>query len=125
MTRESLLRLVTSIGSVILAFCLCLRAAETPASPAPPVAKKVPKITEIHGQKLVDNYFWLRDKANPEVRAYLDAENAYTDAVMKPTEKLQAHLYNEMLSRIKETDIEVPYKAVSYTHLTLPTNREV
>jgi oligopeptidase B len=114
MTRESLLRFITSIGSVILGFCLCLRAAETPAPPAPPVAKKVPKVTEIHGQKLVDNYFWLRDKANPEVKAYLDAENAYTDAVMKPTEKLQAHLYNEMLSRIKETDIEVPYKEGGY-----------
>ena len=55
------------------------------ALPAPPVAKKVPKTTEINGRTLVDNYFWLRDKQNPEVAAYLQAENAYTDAVMKPT----------------------------------------
>jgi oligopeptidase B len=63
---------------------------------------------------MVDNYFWLRDKKNPEVKAYLEAENAYTDAVMKPTEGLQKKLYDEMLSRIKETDIEVPYKEGDY-----------
>jgi len=50
----------------------------------------------------VDNYYWLRDKKNPEVAAYLEAENAYTDAVMKPTEALQKKLYDEMLGRIKE-----------------------
>jgi oligopeptidase B len=78
------------------------------------VAKKVPKITEINGRKLVDNYYWLRDKKNPEVKAYLEAENAYTDAVMKPTEPLQQKLYSELLSRIKETDVEVPYREGGY-----------
>ena len=82
--------------------------------PAPPVAKKVPKVTDINGQKLVDNYFWLRDKKNPDVKAYLDAENAYTDAVMKPTEPLQKKLYDELLRRIKETDVDVPYKYGDY-----------
>ena len=82
--------------------------------PAPPVAKKEPKITEINGHKLVDNYYWLREKKNPEVKAYLEAENAYTDTVMKPTEPLQKKLYDEMLSRIKETDVEVPYKEGGY-----------
>jgi oligopeptidase B len=86
--------------------------------PAPPVAKKVPKTTEINGRELVDNYFWLRDKQNPEVAAYLQAENAYTDAVMKPTEALQKKLYDEMLGRIKETDVEVPYKEGSYFYYT-------
>jgi len=86
--------------------------------PAPPVAKKVPHITEVHGQKLVDNYFWLRDKKNPEVAAYLEAENAYTTAVMKPTEGLQKKLYDEMLSRVKETDVEVPYKDGNYFYYT-------
>ena len=56
--------------------------------PPPPVAKKVPKTTEINGRTLVDNYAWMRDKQNPEVAAYLQAENAYTDAVMKPTDGL-------------------------------------
>ena len=86
--------------------------------PAPPVAKKIPHVTEVHGQKLVDNYFWLRDKKNPEVAAYLEAENAYTNAVMKPTEGLQRKLYDEMLSRVKETDVEVPYKEGNYFYYT-------
>src|ERR1700676_5418418 len=95
---------------------VCVRAADDNSSslPAPPVAKKLPKTTEINGHTMVDNYFWLRDKKNPEVKAYLEAENAYTDAVMKPTEGLQKKLYDEMLSRIKETDIEVPYKEGDY-----------
>ena len=103
---------VTLLG--ILAAILILTAAETSTLPAPPVAKKVPKVTEIHGRKLVDNYFWLRDKTNPEVKAYLEAENAYTDAVMRPTEPLQRKLYDEMLGRIKETDVEVPYQDGGY-----------
>src|SRR5215471_7750935 len=82
--------------------------------PAPPVAKKVPHSTEINGHTLTDNYFWLRDKPNPEVRAYLEAENAYTDTVMKPTEAFQKKLYDEMLSRVKETDVDVPYREGDY-----------
>src|SRR6202158_1710243 len=101
--------------SLSLASVVGRAADDAPAAlPAPPVAKKAPKSTEIHGQKLVDNYYWLRDKKNPEVRAYLEAENAFTDAVMKPTEGLQKKLYDEMLGRIKETDIEVPYKEGDY-----------
>jgi hypothetical protein len=99
----------------LFAAVVVLIAADTSSHlPSPPVAKKVPKITEIHGRKLVDNYFWLRDKKNPEVRAYLEAENVYTEAVMKPTKPLQDKLYTEMLSRIKETDVEVPYKEGAY-----------
>ena len=86
--------------------------------PAPPVAKKVPHTTEVNGRTLTDNYFWLREKANPEVRAYLEAENAYADAVMKPTEPFQKKLYDEMLSRVKETDVEVPYKEGDYFYYT-------
>src|SRR5438270_8598014 len=98
---------------------LTLEAADKPSAlPTPPIAKKIPNVTEIHGQKLVDNYFWLRDKKNPEVKAYLDAENAYTDSVMKPTESLQKKLYDELLSRIKETDVEVPYKEGGYFYYT-------
>ena len=103
------------LTTLILAFVFGLPAADTSSPlPAPPVAKKEPKVTEINGQKLLDNYFWLRDKKNPDVKAYLDAENVYTDAVMKPTEPLQKKLYDEMLSRIKETDVEVPYKEGDY-----------
>ncbi len=103
-------------ASLLLASVLRLPAADDSSAsmPAPPAAKKEPKVTEINGHKMVDNYFWLRDKKNPEVKAYLEAENAYTDAVMKPTEPLQKKLYDEMLSRIKETDVEVPYKEGGY-----------
>jgi oligopeptidase B len=102
-------------ASLLLAAVLRLPAEDDSSPlPAPPVAKKVPKVTEINGHKMVDDYFWLRDKKNPEVKAYLEAENAYTDSVMKPTEPLQKKLYDEMLSRIKETDVEVPYKEGGY-----------
>ena len=76
----------------------------------PPPTEKKPKITEINGDKLVDNYFWLREKTNPAVIAHLEAENAYAAAVMKPTEPLQEKLYNEILSHIKQTDVNVPYR---------------
>jgi len=85
---------------------------EAPAQP--PAAKKVPKVETVHGQRWQDDYFWIREKANPEVAAYLEAENAYTDAVMKPTEALQASLYQEMLGHIKETDLSVPYHEGGY-----------
>ena len=64
----------------------------------------------LHGDQLQDDYFWLRERENPEVKAYLENENAYTDAFMKPTEALQKTLYDEMLGRIKETDLSVPYR---------------
>src|SRR5438105_8847884 len=103
--------------ALLLAAELRLSPADDSSSlPAPPIAKKVPKLTEINGHKLVDNYFWLRDKKNPEVKAYLDAENAYTDAVMKPTEPFQKKLYDELLGRIKETDVDVPYKYGNYVY---------
>jgi oligopeptidase B len=87
---------------------------QTSGLPKPPVAKVVPHVTEVNGHKMVDNYFWLREKSNPEVSAYLQAENAYTDAVMKPTEGFQQKLYGEMLSRVKETDVEVPFREGEY-----------
>jgi oligopeptidase B len=106
--------------AIVLLSSICnipLRAADTTSTePAPPIAKKIPKVTEINGRKLVDNYFWLREKKNPEVRAYLEAENAYTDVVMKATEPLQKKLYDEMLSRIKETDVDVPYRDGGYLY---------
>jgi oligopeptidase B len=105
-------RLAILLFASILSFEMY--AADSAPLLAPPVAKKVPKATEINGHKLVDNYFWLRDKQNPEVKEYLEAENAYTDAVLKPTAPLQKKLYDEMLGRIKETDVDVPYKEGNY-----------
>ncbi len=95
---------------------LQLEAADMTTLTKPPIAKKIPKITEINDHKLVDNYFWMRDKQNPEVKAYLEAENTYTDAVMEPTQPFQRQLYNEMLKRIKETDTNVPYAEGNYLY---------
>src|SRR6266480_3475115 len=82
----------------------------------PPATEKKPKITEINGDKLVDNYFWLREKSNPAVIAHLEAENAYASAAMKPTEALQDRLYKEILSHIKQTDTNVPYRWGDYMY---------
>ncbi|KFE63883.1 S9 family peptidase [Hyalangium minutum] len=84
--------------------------APAPARPTPPVAKRLPHPVTQHGDTRQDDYFWLREKENPEVRAYLEAEAAYTAQVMKPTEALQQKLYAEMLGRIQQTDLEVPYR---------------
>src|SRR5437588_10207702 len=84
----------------------------------PPATDKKPKTTEINGDRLVDNYFWLREKTNPAVIAHLEGENAYTTAVMKPTEALQHKLYDEMLSHIKQTDENVPYRWGDYFYYT-------
>ena len=94
---------------LVAAFVAASLLARQPAI-TPPIAKKVPKSSTIHGDTRVDDYAWLRDKKNPEVIAYLQAENAYADAVMAPHESLRTRLYDEMLSRVKQTDASVPYR---------------
>ena len=76
----------------------------------PPVARKEHKETTLHGVTLVDDYAWMRDKENPDVEAYLDAENAYAESVMAPQAGLREELYQEMLSHIKQTDVSVSYR---------------
>ena len=83
----------------------------------PPVAKKEPKVLKIHGYEIVDNYAWLRDreeKKNPEIIKYLEAENAYTESFMGQHKGFVDNLYKEMLGRIKQTDLSVPYKLGNY-----------
>ncbi|MGH9843167.1 MAG: S9 family peptidase, partial [Blastocatellia bacterium] len=84
--------------------------------PKPPIAKKIPKTTEIHGYKLVDEYAWLRDdkRQDPAVINHLKAENDYADAMTASTKSFQDALYKEMLARIKETDEQAPYKQGEY-----------
>ena len=84
--------------------------------PAPPAARKVPRSTELHGETLIDPYAWMREKASPEVRSYLEAENAYADAVTKPLGSLRDALYQEALGRIKETDLSVPFRRGGYLY---------
>src|SRR6266851_580303 len=75
--------------------------------PTPPATVKKPHVTKIHGDTLVDNYFWLREKSNPDVIAHLDAENAYAASMTADTQPLQQKLYNEMLGHVKQTDVNV------------------
>ena len=90
----------------------------TANSPKAPMTTKKPKTTNIHGVTLVDDYFWLREKTNPDVMAHLRAEDAYTEEMMKPTAGLQAKLYKEMLSHIKQTDVQVPYRQGNHFYYT-------
>lgn len=76
----------------------------------PPVAKIIPHQDTVHGEIREDNYYWLRERDNPEVIEYLEAENEYTREMMAHTEELQETLYQEMVSRIKETDLDVPVR---------------
>ncbi len=80
----------------------------------PPVALREPHPVVLHGDTLTDDYFWLRDRERPEVRAYLEAENAYTEAVLEPFKAVETSLYDEMLARIKQTDLSVPYRDTGY-----------
>ncbi len=75
----------------------------------PPVAAVKTKVLENFNVKRYDDYYWLNEKSNPEVLAYLNAENSYKDMVMEPTKKLQETIYNEILGRIKESDESYPY----------------
>ena len=90
----------------------------TANSPKAPMTTKKPKTTNIHGVTLVDDYFWLREKTNPDVIAHLRAEDAYTEEMMKPTAGLQEKLYKEMLSHIKQTDVQVPYRQGNHFYYT-------
>ncbi len=86
--------------------------------PAPPIARIEHTETGLHGQILVDDYAWLRDKQNPEVTAYLEAENAYAEAFMAPLAGLREELYQEMLSHVKQTDVTVPYRDGAWWYYT-------
>lgn len=86
-----------------------------------PVAKKIPKVLKIHGYEITDNYAWLRDRnaqKDPAILEYLNAENTYTEAYTKPHQQLTDELYKEMLGRIKQTDLSVPYKRGDYWYFT-------
>ncbi len=95
---------------------LSIKAADTTMHP--PVAKIVPKTMSLNGDTRVDNYFWLRDRNDPDTIKYLEDENRYTESVMKHTDRLQSKLYSEILGRIKQTDLSVPTKRGNYFYYT-------
>jgi oligopeptidase B len=91
----------------------------TENQPAPiPLARKQHTEKALHGVVLTDDYAWLRDKQNPEVTAYLEAENAYAEAVMAPLAGQRGELYQEMLSHMKQTDVSVPYRDGNWWYYT-------
>ncbi|MFZ4794118.1 MAG: S9 family peptidase, partial [Blastocatellia bacterium] len=86
----------------------------------PPVAKRIPTIKVIHGYEEIDEYGWMADKtkSDPDILAYLKAENDYADGLMRATVDSQENLYREMLGRIRETDENVPYRKGGYYYYT-------
>jgi oligopeptidase B len=82
--------------------------------PAAPVAERRARVDTLHGEVRQDDYFWLRVKSDPAVKQYLEAENAHAEAVLAPLKGLREQLYNEMLGRIKQTDLSVPYRRGDY-----------
>jgi len=103
----------------VLALLLALPTPAQPAAaPQPPIAKIVPHRLEQHGQARIDNYYWLKERTNPEVVAYLEAENAWAAQAMKHTEALQETLFNEMVGRLKQDDSSVPYLDEGYWYYT-------
>ncbi len=88
------------------------------AQPTPPVAEKQPKTLSAHGHDRVDNYYWLNQREDPAVIAYLNAENAYKDAMMASYQELQEKLFKEIVARIKPDDESVPYMDNGYLYST-------
>jgi oligopeptidase B len=88
------------------------------STPQPPVAEKHPHEFTLHGDRIKDDFAWLREKKDPKVIAYLEAENAYADALTADQQPLRQKLYDEMLARIQQTDLSVPYRKGSYLYYT-------
>ena len=82
----------------------------------PPLADKRPVELESHGDVRIDDYFWLNERDDPEVIAYLDAENAYSDSVLAETSGLKQRLIEEMTARIKQDDVSAPYRHGDYLY---------
>ncbi len=91
---------------------------QSDSTPTPPVVEKIHTERSINGAVLIDDYAWLRQRANPKVRAYLEAENAYAEQVTAEEKPFAEKLYNETLSHIKQTDTSVPYRQRGYWYYT-------
>ena len=97
---------------LILLFSSCVFVSASDLKP--PEAKVIPKELEKDGHVRIDNYYWLKERENPEVIKYLEAENSYTEAMMSHTRDLQETLFKEFKARIKQTDVSVPYRKDGY-----------
>src|SRR5215472_13135010 len=106
----SISRLLVSLMSIDLVIVAPLVA----QTPQPPVAPVIEHHETRHGTTVADNYFWLREKSNPEAIKYLEAENAYTAVMTESLKPFEDALYHEMLSHIKQTDLTVPVRRGDY-----------
>ena len=105
----------------VSAWLVALLAAGAPAAaqqPSPPLAERRAHVDTLFGDVRGDDYFWLRHKADPAVRAYLEAENAYAEGMLAPIAALRETLYGEMLARIKQTDLSVPFREGDFSYYT-------
>lgn len=100
-----------------LPFTSCMNGKKEISMDAPD-AKKINKELTIHGDTRIDPYYWMNEREDPAVKAYLEKENEYTKTVMQHTGKLQEELYGEIVGRIKQTDMSVPYKLNGYYYYT-------
>jgi len=108
-----------ALACALTAALLSCSAVDHQARPtAPPVAQRVPYQLAEHGNLRMDDYYWLNQRENPDVIAYLEAENAWTEAQMAHTEDLQKELFEEIKGRIKQTDESVPYLRDGYWYYT-------
>jgi len=103
---------------VLFALTLMTLIASADDAVQPPVAKIIPHSSTTLGETRIDNYFWLRDRNDPDTVKYLEAENEYTKAQMKHTDALQGKVYSEILGRIQQTDLSVPTKRDDYFYYT-------
>ncbi|PID91307.1 MAG: oligopeptidase B [Bacteroidetes bacterium] len=101
-------------AALVLGSMMAMESCQAPVSMEAPIAAKKPKELTKHGHTRIDNYYWLRERENPEVIEYLKAENAYREALMKDSEALQDELFEEIVGRIKQDDESVPYKDNGY-----------
>ncbi|MYB20735.1 MAG: S9 family peptidase [Holophagales bacterium] len=108
------------LAAVLLLAALAVTSCAGPAAGPgdPPWAEARPHELETHGDVRIDEYYWLRERENPEVIAYLEAENAYVDAALAHTEALQESVFAEIRSRVVEDDSSVPYRDGDYWYYT-------
>jgi oligopeptidase B len=117
MNKKRTFPMVGLLG-ILLALSMSPASTRGQEPPQPPLAEKIKKELTIHGHTRMDPYYWLNERGNPKVLDYLKMENAYTDAVMKPTLALQEKIYQELVGRKKQNDVSVPYVDNGYWYYT-------
>ncbi|WP_099075611.1 S9 family peptidase [Proteus alimentorum] len=119
--KRMTLKLTSAIMALLISATPVLAQNQKDSLVMPPKANKVPHVMTDHGDTRTDNYYWLRDdsRKDPNVLDYLNAENAYTESVMKEGKALEETLFNEMVSRMAQNDESVPYIYNGYTYRTI------